>query len=294
MNATELVPSEGRFPDGASFRIEIPSTEGPACLDAVLEEADRLDVPVTRVSQGSGVSMLTDAELDRMATTAADAGIEVSLFVRPGAGWGPSATARALGGGVAAAVAWGKSQFDACVADIARAADHGFRSVLIADIGVLATFGRMRANGELPGDMSAKVSVMLPVANAAAARVIEDLGGGTLNVAGDLSVHDLAAIRDAVSMPIDLYVESPDDLGGLVRLHEAPELIRVLAPVHLKLGLRNAPPLYPSGGHLEAPAIATSRERVRRARLLMELLDRSGGDLSTSKPHADGLGIPVP
>jgi hypothetical protein len=152
----------------------------------------------------------------------------------------------------------------------------------------------MRANGELPGDMSAKVSVMLPVANAAAARVIEDLGGGTLNAAGDLSVHDLAAIRDAVSMPIDLYVESPDDLGGLVRLHEAPELIRVLAPVHLKLGLRNAPPLYPSGGHLEAPAIATSRERVRRARLLMELLDRSGRDLSTSKPHAEGLAIPVP
>jgi hypothetical protein len=294
MSEIRSASSESRFPDGAAFRIEIPSTEGPACLEAVLEEADRLDVPVTRVSQGSGVSMLTDLELDRMAQIAAEAGIEVSLFVRPGGGWGASASARATAGGVAAAVAWGERQFEACIADIVRAADHGFRSVLIADIGVLATFSRMKAGGDLPEDMSAKVSVMLPVANAAAARVIEDLGGGTLNVVGDLSLPDLAAIRAAVSTPIDLYLESPDDLGGIVRLHEAPELIRVLAPVHLKLGLRNAPPLYPSGGHLEAVAVATSRERVRRARLLMELLERAGTDAPTSKPHAEGLAIPVP
>jgi hypothetical protein len=294
MSAFELESSEARFPDGAAFRIEIPSTEGPACLEAVLEEAERLDVPVTRVSQGSGVSMLTDDELDRMSRRAAEAGIEVSLFVRPGAGWGASASARASAGGVAAAVAWGEPQFEACIADIVRAADHGFRSVLIADLGVLATFSRMKASGELPNDMSAKVSVMLPVANAAAAKTIAELGGGTLNVVGDLSIPDLSAIRAAVSIPIDLYLESPDDLGGIVRLHEAPELIRALAPVHLKLGLRNAPPLYPSGGHLEATAVATSRERVHRARLLMELLDRAGSDASTSKPHAEGLAIPVP
>ena len=32
--------------------------------------------------------MLTDAELDHVAETAADAGVEVSLFARPGASWG--------------------------------------------------------------------------------------------------------------------------------------------------------------------------------------------------------------
>jgi hypothetical protein len=33
---------------------------------------------------------------------------------------------------------------------------------------------------------------------------------------------------------------------------------------------------------------------VHRARLLMESLDRVASDASTSKPHAEGLAIPVP
>jgi len=56
--------SEKRFPDGAQYRVEIPTTEGPRSLDAVRDEAERLDVRLHRVSQGSGVLMLTDAELD--------------------------------------------------------------------------------------------------------------------------------------------------------------------------------------------------------------------------------------
>jgi hypothetical protein len=49
-----LPDSEKRFPDGAQYRVEIPSTEGSRCLEAVVEEAERLDVLVHRVSQGSG------------------------------------------------------------------------------------------------------------------------------------------------------------------------------------------------------------------------------------------------
>src|SRR5512133_1776458 len=82
----ELPTSEKRFPDGAQYRVEIPSTEGPRCLEALLAEADRLDVPVHRVSQGSGVFMLTDAELDEFVALAAAANIELSLFARPNAG----------------------------------------------------------------------------------------------------------------------------------------------------------------------------------------------------------------
>jgi hypothetical protein len=282
-----------RFPDGVAFRIEIPSTEGPEALEAVLDEADRLDVPVRRVSQGSGVGMLTDAELDRMATIAADAGIEVSLFARPGAGWGPSASARAPAGQALASASWGHDQLRAGIDDVLRAAEHGFRSVLIADIGLLSVFARLKAAGQLPAEMQAKVSVMLPAANAAAARVLEELGAGTLNVPGDLDVAQLATIRSVVTLPLDIYVESPDDLGGFVRLHEAAELIRVTAPIHLKLGLRNAPALYPSGAHLSAVAIATVRERVRRARLVMEGLERAGVDTTTSAPGAAGLALPV-
>src|SRR5438132_2069067 len=89
----ELPDSPKRFPDGAQYRIEIPSTEGPRCLEAVLEEAARLDVPVHRVSQGSGVFLHTDDELDEMATLGADARVAVSLFTRPNAAWDTSAMA---------------------------------------------------------------------------------------------------------------------------------------------------------------------------------------------------------
>ena len=289
-----LPESHKRFPDGAQYRVEIPSTEGPRCLDAVLEEAERLGVVVHRVSQGSGVFLHTDGELDEMARAAAGAGVEVSLFARPNAGWGTSAMARSPAGGAVAAAAHGQEQVVSCLDDARRAADHGFRSVLIADLGVLAAFGELRRAGGLPADMQAKVSVMLLAANPAAARVLADLGASTINLPTDLSLAQIAAVRAAVDCPLDLYVESPDNLGGFVRLHEIPELIRVAAPVYVKFGLRNAPDVYPAGTHLEATTVALSRERVRRARLGLDLLERSGYEAVASALGAEGLAVPVP
>ncbi len=290
----ELPDSANRFPDGAQYRVEIPSTEGPRCLEAVLEEADRLDVGVHRISQGSGVFLLTDDELDEMARLGASAPVEVSLFARPNASWDASASARAPMGGSLAAAVRGQEQLVAVLEDARRAAAHGIRSVLLADVGALSAFAALRDGGELPEDMQAKISVMLPIANPATAQLLERLGASTLNVTPDLSLAQIAAIRAAVDCPLDLYVEVPDTLGGIVRLHEIPELIRIASPVYVKFGLRNAPDIYPSGTHLEPTAIALSRERVRRARLGLDLLARSGYEPSTSALGAEGLAVPVP
>lgn len=286
----DLPDSSKRFPDGAMYRVEIPSTEGPRCLAAVLEAADALDVRVHRVSQGSGVFMQTDAELDEMAGAARAARVEVSLFARPNAAWVLSATARSHAG--FAAVAHGQEGVVANLEDCVRAAQHGFRSVLIADIGVLDLFREARAAGLLPSDMQAKVSVMLPAANPAAARVLERLGASTINLPTDLTLSQIAAIRAAVDVPLDVYVEAPDNVGGFVRHHEIPELIRIASPVYVKFGLRNAPDVYPAGTHLEATTVALSRERVRRARLGLELLARSGRHYPTSELGAAGLALP--
>src|SRR6266571_6669036 len=184
----DLPDSPKLFPDGAQCRVEIPSTEGPRCLEAVLEEAARLDVRVHRVSQGSGVFLHTDDELDEMARLAAEARVEMSLFARPNAGWGTSAMARSPAGSVVAPVAHGQEQVVYALDDIRRAAAHGFRSVLIADLGVLAVFTALKEAGELPAEMQAKISVMLPAGNPAAARAIVDLGAATLNLPTDLSL----------------------------------------------------------------------------------------------------------
>jgi hypothetical protein len=289
-----LPDSLKRFPDGAQFRVEIPSTEGPDCLTAVIDEAAQLDVRVHRVSQGSGVFMHTDAELRQMAAAASKATVEVSLFARPNASWGLSALARTDGGALVAASAYGQETLVAAMDDVLRAAAFGFRSVLVADLGVLDAFRRFRQAGALPADMQAKVSVMLPAANAAAARVLESLGASTLNVPTDLSLPQIAAIRACIDIPLDVYIESPGQLGGFMRFHEIPDLIRIASPVYLKFGLRNGPDIYPSGAHLSGTTIAMSRERVRRARLGLELLERSGYKAVQSELGAAGLAVPSP
>jgi hypothetical protein len=290
---TGLPTSGARFADGATHRIEIPSVEGPRCVERVLTTARRLDVPVTRVSQGSGTTLLTDSEIGEMVTMTNEAAVELCLFVRPCAAWDVSAASRAGAGAAFGPATWGRAQLAASIDEIRRVAELGVRSVLIGDVGLLASFGQLRAAGELPDDMRAKTSVMLVTANSATAAVYAALGADTINVAPDLSVADIAAVRSAVDIPLDVYIEAPDDIGGFVRYHELAEIVRVAAPVYVKLGLRNAPLIYPSGSHLEATAVALSEERVRRARVAIDILDRAGRKDERSHPGAVGLAVPV-
>ncbi|MDQ6794647.1 MAG: U32 family peptidase, partial [Chloroflexota bacterium] len=229
---------------------------------------------------------------DEMAQLARESGIEVSLSARPHAAWQTSAMARSSAGSIAGPTAHGQDQLVYQLQDVRRAAAHGFRSVLITDIGTLLAFGLMRAAGLIPPDMEAKISVLLPLANPCAVRVAVDLGANTINLPTDLSLAEIAAIRATVDVPLDVYVESPDELGGFIRFHEVPELIRVAAPVYLKFGLRNAPGIYPAGGQIAATALLMTRERVRRAQLVSELIAREYPAASTSKAGgAKGLAL---
>ena len=109
----------------------------------------------------------------------------------------------------------------------------------------------------------------------------------TFNVPTDLTLARLAAIRQAVDIPIDIYVEAPDDMGGFIRYYEIPEIIRVAAPVYIKFGLRNSPNIYPSGTHLEQTSIALSKERIHRARMGLDMIKRYAPHLKTSEKGAD-------
>lgn len=287
-----LPTSKKRFPDGAQYRVEIPSVEGPEVLAAVLAEADHRGVCVHRVSQGSGGMLLTDTELASMVELAADRSIEVSLFARPLAGWSNSAAALAPGAGALAAQARGTEQLVQCLADIHRSTDAGVRSVLVTDIGVLCSASKLRVDGYLPEDLQFKISVQMGLANGAAIRIVEYLGASTYNVPTDLTLEQLASIRAAVDIPLDVYIEAPDDLGGFVRHFEIGEIVRVASPVYVKFGLRNAPNIYPSGTHLTPVAIALARERVRRAQIGLDLLARYYPEAAMSKLPARGLAVP--
>jgi hypothetical protein len=286
--------SNARFADGLRYRIEIPSVEGPRVLAAVLEEAEQRSVPVRRVSQGSGVMMLTDTEIRELAALGADAGVEVSLFLGPRGAWdtGGQSLVTAAAGGVARG---GTGTADA-IAEVRRGVRLGIRSFLVADLGVLRELGELRRSGELPASLVLKTSVLLPCANPATARTLEELGATTINVSTDLSAAELGELRTACAAPLDVYVEVPDDQGGFVRYYDVPEIVQLAAPVYVKLGLRNAPNIYPSGLHLEDLAVKLGRERVRRAELVLRLLAERAPELveGRGEDRPSDLGVPEP
>jgi hypothetical protein len=289
-------PSQVRFRDGASARFEIPSVEGPRVLEAVLEEVARLQCPLHRVSQGSGIGLLTDAEIAEMARMGHDAGIEVSLFVGPRTGWATGAMHLAPNGGVVRPRLRGMTQLRAALDDVARAYALGIRSVLVADDGLLALLPRLRAEGLWPADLAVKVSVMMGAANPVAIAHWAAQGIATYNVPTDLTLAELATVRALTPIPLDIYVEAPDDVGGFVRYEEITAMVEYLAPVYLKFGVRNAPGIYPSGRHLERVAVELGRERARRARIAYERLLRAGwGDRLSPVPCTAGdLARPAP
>ena len=276
-DAYDLPASAKRFPDGGRYRIEIPSCEGPRAMEAVVAAAREHDVTIHRISQGSGVMLQTDDEIARMVALGREHGIEVCLFVGPRANWDVGVQAASAAGKVIGSSLRGADQLRYGIDDVRHAAELGVRSVLVADVGQLLVLGRMKQAGDLPSDFTLKISVTLAAANPATARVLEDLGATSINLPVDLSLPQIAAIRRVIDAAIDFYVEAPDDFGGTVRYYEIGELVRVAAPIYLKFGVRNAPPLYPSGQHIESTVVALSRERVRRAAIGLALLRRAGG-----------------
>ena len=284
-------PSPHRFADGRRYHFEIPSVEGPVALRAVLEEASDLGLRIDRVSQGSGIMLLSDAQLDELAALGIEHDVEVCLCLGPRGAW--HAGGQALATAAAAGVARGAEAVEACVAEARRACDHGIHSLLVGDVGVLDVLARLREQARLPPNLILKTSAILCAANPATAALLDRLGADTINVATDLEVGMLAAMRAVTRKPLDVYVEVPDDMGGFVRSYLVPDIVRAAAPVHIKLGLRNATNVYPSGLHLEPVAAVQAREKVRRAALVDRLIGELTPELA-EQPGAPSVGEQVP
>lgn len=287
-----LKPSSKRFKDGGQYRIEIPSVEGPRVFREVLEAAKAHKVPIHRVSQGSGVMLLTRDEIREMAEIGHDEGIEVCLFVGPRATFETGGQTASAAGKVIGLQHRGADQLVYAIEDVRRACDLGIRSILPADLGLIWVLDAMKQKGELPKNLVIKSSVTLPAANPATAILFEKCGVSTMNIPTDLSPAQMGAIRQAVDIPIDLYIEVPDNFGGFIRYYEMPKIIQVAAPVYFKFGLRNAPDIYPAGLHIEDLAVKMARERLHRARIALDLLEEYAPDAKMSPLGSKDLGIP--
>jgi len=287
-----LSPSGKKFKNGGDYRIEIPSVEGPRVFNEVLAAAKELNVPIHRISQGSGIMLLTKDEIREMARIGAAENIEVCLFVGPRAPFETGAQAVSAAGKVIGLQHRGADQLVYAIEDVRKACDLGIRSVLPADLGLIWVLNEMKKRGDLPRNLIIKSSVTLPAANPATALVFQGHGVTTLNIPTDLTPAQMGSIRQAVDIPIDLYIEVPDNFGGFIRYYELPQILRVAAPVYLKFGLRNAPDIYPSGKHIEDLAAKMGRERVHRARIALEIIKEYAPEATMSPLGSADLGIP--
>ncbi|TLS53875.1 hypothetical protein FE782_00505 [Paenibacillus antri] len=289
----DLPSSTKRFPDGAQYRVELPSVEGAAALEATLEEIDNYGITVHRISQGSGIMLLSDDEIREMGSMCESRGMELSLFVGPRGTWDISPLPMTPAGKAVGIRHEGSDQLVYAMEDLKRAARLGIRGALVGDEGLLLLTKEMKRSGVLPSDFIIKCSVQMMASNPVSVKIMEDLGADTYNLPTALTLPKLAAIRQSVDLPLDLYVEVPDTFGGFIRHYEIPEIIRILSPVYIKFGLRNHPDVYPSGKHLESVNVSLCRERVRRAALGLAMVERYYPNAVVSAPGAPDLGIPI-
>ena len=137
-DAYDLPSSTLRFPDGAHYRMEISGVERPSTLEALIDEAEKRDVPIHRlISTVMGCTLLSNEELERFASLAGSAKMEVIITPGPRAPWDVGRQLVTPEGSVSGIRYRGADQLVYVIADIKRAIDLGFRGFLVVDKGLL-------------------------------------------------------------------------------------------------------------------------------------------------------------
>lgn len=235
-DAYDLPSSEKRFADGAQYRFEVPGIQGPKAMKALLDELDRLQVHIHRITQTKGIMLLSDEDISSMVKLASDAQVELVLSIGPRATYDTSASVQTSEGQRMGYRLRGQEQVVRAIEDVKRAAKLGCRSFLVYDEGCLWVLDQAREHGEIPADCKFKVSAHCGHGNPCSAKLLEDNGANSLNPIRDIQLQMLAALRQTIDIPLDVHTENPASSGGFIRHYEVPEMVRVTAPLYLKTG----------------------------------------------------------
>ena len=235
-DAYDLPSSEKRFADGAQYRFEVPGIQGPGAMRVLLDELDIYGIFIHRVTQTKGIMCLTDSEIYKMVELAIQYQVDLILAIGPRAVYDTSASVNTPEGQRMGYRLRGQEQIVRAIEDVKRAAGFGCRSFLVYDEGCLWVLNEARKAGEIPADCHFKVSAHSGHGNPCAARLLEINGADSVNPVRDIQLQMLAAMRQAVDIPIDIHTENPASSGGFIRHYEVPEMIWVAAPVYLRTG----------------------------------------------------------
>jgi hypothetical protein len=116
---------------------------------------------------------------------------------------------------------------------------------------------------------------------------LENLGADSINPVRDLQIPMIAALRAAIKVPIDVHTDNPPGSGGFIRVYEAPEIVRVAAPVHCKTGNSVI------GGHGEMTSAIDGKRMAEQAAIVVEMVNKYYPDLKQSGKRTSDMRIPV-
>ena len=266
-DAYDLPTSEKRFHDGGQYRFEVPGIQSPNVMEALLDEMDMYQISLHRVTQTKGIMMLTDNEIMEMVKLAKDYGTDLILAIGPRATTDTSASVNTPEGVRMGYRLRGQEQIVRAVEDVKRAAAFGCRSFLVYDEGCLWLLNEMRKAGEIPADCHFKISAHAGHGNPCSAKLLESIGANSINPVRDIQLQMLAAIRQAIDIPIDIHTENPKSTGGFIRHYEVPEMIRIAAPIYLKTGGSVAKT------HSWDSSEADAKQRAKQVSLVKRVID---------------------
>jgi len=289
-DAFDLPSSTKRFPDGAAFRIECPTVNSSDTVKALLDTATANNVTINRITETYGMFRHTAKEIREYCKLCHDYGCELLLSTGPRATYDTGATVLSPQGVRVGYRLRGMEQVIRAIEDIKRGYELGVRGFLVYDEGMLWVVGEMRKNGDLPKDIIFKCSAHLGHCNPASVKLLASLGADSINPIRDMQIPMIAAIRQAVSdpaVPLDIHTDNPPGSGGFIRSYEAPEIVRVAAPLHCKTGNSVI------GGHGEMTGASEGKKMADQATIIVEMLNRFYPELGQSGKRTADMFIPV-
>jgi hypothetical protein len=286
-DAYDMPSSKLRFPDGGAFRIEVPTVNSAEAVSSLLETAAKNGITINRVTETYGMFRHTRQEIKEFCRLCNEHGAELLMSTGPRATYDTGATVLSPQGVRISYRLRGMDQILRAVEDIKRGYDLGVRGFLIYDEGMLWLVGQMRRDGALPKEIIFKTSAHLGQCNPCSFKLLESLGADSINPVRDLQIPMIAALRQAVKTPLDVHTDNPPGSGGFIRVYEAPEIVRVAAPVHCKTGNSVV------GGHGEMTSAGDGKRMADQAAIVVEMVNKYYPELKQSPKGSSDLRIPA-
>ncbi|MBP5153481.1 MAG: hypothetical protein ILP12_00525 [Lachnospiraceae bacterium] len=232
------IPAPLSFAGGGRWQREIRGVRTVQELKRLAAEAGEAGAIPDRVVIGKELSRMTEPEVEALAGAAAGYGL-TAVFP--------------LGEAVRDEVALREA---VCCA--VRAAGCGAGAFQVKSHSLLWLLGRARATGLLPAGVRFTFDA---AAEAAGAKVLQDLGADAVIAAPGRKIGTLAALRAAVWIPLVCRIGGRGSAGSLARLSLLAEGIRIASPVILSFAWPKETP-----GE-SAPGLETQRLFRELARL---------------------------